>query len=303
MAIPEAFEAHLKTGATTICRAWALTRRDGTTYGFTDHDLGFSFENISFRADTGLAARAIQQATGLAVDNTEAVGVLNDAAIREEDIHAGRFDGAEIRAWLVNWQDVNQRWLQFRGTLGEITRANGAFNAELRGLTEHLNQPQGRAYQGPCGAVLGDAGCKFDLNQAGYFFEGPVEIVEDRKLFRFAGLENYDDRWFEGGRARVLTGPAAGLIGLVKNDRLSADGRVVELWEALGDAVETGDMVRFDAGCDKRPGTCRLKFNNLLNFQGFPHIPGEDWLMAYPASGQVMDGGSLTAETSTALAG
>jgi hypothetical protein len=28
--------------------------------------------------------------------------------------------------------------------------------------------------------------------------------------------------------------------------------------------------------------TCRLKFDNLMNFRGFPDIPGDDWLVAHP---------------------
>jgi uncharacterized phage protein (TIGR02218 family) len=51
-------------------------------------------------------------------------------------------------------------------------------------------------------------------------------------------------------------------------------------------------MVRIEAGCDKRPDTCRLKFANYDNFRGFPDIPGEDWLMSYPAGAAVNDGGS-----------
>ena len=296
MAISAAMDAHLRTGTTTLCRAWALTRKDGVTFGFTDHDLPLSFDGIEFRADSGLAARAIQQSSGLAVDNTEALGVLSDAALREEDIQAGRFDGAEVRAWLVNWSDVSQRLLQFCGTLGEITRANGAFTAELRGLTEALNQPRGRVYQSPCSAVLGDSACKFDLTQSGFVFEGAAETVSDRKVFEFTDLDQFDDRWFEGGRATVVSGSAIGLVGLIKNDRLVGAGRRIELWETLGAEISTGDTVRFEAGCDKRLATCKAKFNNVLNFQGFPHIPGEDWMMAYPSSSRPMSGGSLTVE-------
>src|SRR5690606_20469724 len=131
---------------TTCCRCWALVRRDGATLGFTDHDADLGFEGITFRADTGLSAAALQQSTGLAVDNTEARGALSSEAITEADIRAGRFDGAGVTAWLVNWADPAQRVLQFRGTLGEVTRAGGAFRAELRGLAEALNQPQGRVY-------------------------------------------------------------------------------------------------------------------------------------------------------------
>ncbi len=51
-------------------------------------------------------------------------------------------------------------------------------------------------------------------------------------------------------------------------------------------------MVRLEAGCDKRVDTCRLKFDNLLNFQGFPDIPGEDWLLVGAASAGANAGGS-----------
>ena len=54
-----------------------------------------------------------------------------------------------------------------------------------------------------------------------------------------------------------------------------------------------GDMILLQAGCDKLSATCQTKFGNFLNFRGFPHIPGEDWLMSYPISSQNNDGGSL----------
>jgi uncharacterized phage protein (TIGR02218 family) len=52
--------------------------------------------------------------------------------------------------------------------------------------------------------------------------------------------------------------------------------------------------VRLEAGCDKRQATCRFKFNNIENFQGFPYIPGDDWLVSYPTRGGQNDGGSLS---------
>ncbi len=287
-------KAHLASGSTTVARAFAVTRGDGLVMGFTDHDRDLAFEGINFRADTGLTAKALQMGTGLAVDNSEAIGALRSDAITEEDILAGRYDGAEVRAWLVNWVDVSERALQFRGSLGEITRSGGAFSAELRGLTERLNLPQGRIYHARCSAVLGDAHCRFNLNQPGYAEERAAEIIEGARVFRFVNFAGFEDRFFEKGRFRVLTGPAAGLVGMIKNDRLtSATQRTVELWQALGITPAPGDMVRIEAGCDKREDTCRLKFANLVNFRGFPDIPGEDWLMAYPISAAVNDGGSL----------
>ncbi|MFN3936651.1 MAG: DUF2163 domain-containing protein [Gemmobacter sp.] len=283
---------HLGQGITTVARAWAVRRRDGVEMGFTDHDRDLAFDGIVFRAGSGLTARALSQTTGLSVDNTEAVGALTHAGITEPDILAGRWDGAEVRAWLVNWADPAQRMMQFRGTMGEVTRAGGAFAAELRGLTEVLGLAAGRVYQKPCSAILGDRHCRVDLSLPGYFAEREVEAVEEGRILRFAAFAGFDDRWFERGRLLVLDGPAAGLVAVVKNDRLSAEGREVELWEALRVVPRPGDRLRIEAGCDRRPDTCRLKFANFLNFRGFPHVPGEDWLMAYPVSDGANDGGS-----------
>jgi uncharacterized phage protein (TIGR02218 family) len=287
------FQAHLDTGTTKLARCWAVLRRDGTTYGFTDHDCPLTFGGITFKADAGMTARAVMSATGLSVDNSEAMGALSDAAITEADIEAGRFDGAEVKAWLVNWADVATRTLRFAGTIGELRRSGGAFHAELRGLTEPLNQPQGRVYQTPCSAILGDGDCGFDLDTDGFATEVAVEGLVDRRRFTFFDMAGFEPAWFERGRLRVISGAAAGLIGLIKRDRFIGDTREVEVWEGFRTEIAAGDMIRLEAGCDKRFETCRLKFANLLNFRGFPDIPGDDWLVSTPANGAQTVGGSL----------
>ena len=283
---------HLKTGLTTLCRCWAVTRRDGRVFGFTDHDRDLSFDGLEFKADTGLTASALQQVTGLAVDNSEAVGALSDASVTEADIAAGRFDDAKISYWLVNWQNLEEREVQFAGSLGEIKRADGAFFAELRGVSEALNKPLGRVYQKPCSAVLGDKACGVNLVDPEVSATVSVESVEDGRIFRFGSLVDYDERWFERGKLTLTSGEASGLGGMIKNDRSEDGVRIIELWEEIRIAISIGDQVVLNAGCDKRSTTCAAKFSNLLNFRGFPHIPGEDWLMAYPSEGGANDGGS-----------
>ncbi|MEL6919875.1 MAG: DUF2163 domain-containing protein, partial [Pseudomonadota bacterium] len=263
------------------------------TFGFTDHDLPLEFEGITFRADTGLSAAALAQSTGLSVDNTEALGALTDASVREDEIEAGRFDNADVRAWMVNWADPETRWLQFRGTIGELRRADGAFHAELRGLTEALNRPQGRIYQKPCTAVLGDGSCRFDLSTPGYVHLGPADRIVDGRVFEWDDLNDFEPGWFMRGRLDVVSGAASGLWGMIKRDVFDGTVRRVELWEPVRGLVEASDELRLVAGCDKRFDTCRFKFNNLLNFQGFPDLPSDDWMMAYPTTGGTNSGGSL----------
>jgi uncharacterized phage protein (TIGR02218 family) len=285
--------AHLQTGVTTVARAWAVTRSDGVVLGFTDHDRDLDFEGILFHARSGMTAGAMQQANGLAVDNTEALGALSDEAIREIDIIAGRYDGATVRLWWVNWADPAARELRFRGTLGEIRRTGGAFFAELRGLTEALGRPQGRIYQSGCTAVLGDAACRFDLSTPGYTVDAIISEVIAADRFMLGLLPGQAPNWFAKGRLVALGGAAAGLGGLIKADRSGDAGRVILLWQGLGITPSAGDPVRLFAGCDRRPETCREKFGNFQNFRGFPHIPGDDWMMAVPRGGDVHDGASL----------
>jgi len=288
----EALAAHLGTGVSTTCRAWALMRRDGVVMGFTDHDRELAFDGIEFRPETGMSARAVAAGTGLAVNNTEALGALSDAAIRAADIEAGRYDGASVRAWIVNWQDVTQRMAIFAGTIGDIRRAGGAFEAELRGLTDALNVPLGRVYQKSCSAVLGDSDCTFDLDTPGYVSERVAEQIEENRVFRFADMAGFAEDWFRHGVLKVKSGAAKDLQGMIKRDRVEGAARLIELWHPLGAVVLPGDALRIEAGCDKRRETCQFKFDNLLNFQGFPDIPGDDWVITDPTKSPRLDGGS-----------
>jgi uncharacterized phage protein (TIGR02218 family) len=281
---------HLASGATTICRAWTITRRDGQVLGFTDHDQEIYVAGVRCRADTGMTARVLQQTTGLSVDNTEAFGALSAAAITEADLMAGRYDDAEVRAYLVNWRSPTDYIEQFRGYLGEVMRSGGAFKADLRGLSERLNRPNGLAYTPYCSAILGDEKCRFNLSQPAFMVEAVVSNSEDDRSFRLSGTFGFDDRWFEGGRFDVTSGTAAGLFGVVKSDRQDGSARQIELWQSIGSGVMLGDQIRLRAGCDKTATTCRNKFGNFLNFRGFPHIPGEDWLASYPVPDRATGG-------------
>ncbi|MEM9755776.1 MAG: DUF2163 domain-containing protein [Pseudomonadota bacterium] len=287
-----ALQAHLDAGVTDIARCWKLTRSDGVTLGFTDHDRDLAFEGVVFKAETGLTAKALSQTTGLAVDNTEALGALSDAAITEADLAAGRFDGAVVEAWLVRWSDPMARALTFRGTLGEITRQGGAFEAELRGLSEALNRPTGRVYHKSCSNILGEGGCGVDLSDPNFTVDVALVDTPDARVFAFEGLDSFAEGWFQFGTLTILDGAAAGLLGPIKNDRTDGATRWIELWAPLGARPTSGATVRLVAGCDKTFETCRTKFGDAADFRGFPDIPGDDWVLAHPSRAWVLNGGS-----------
>ncbi len=293
-AIDAELQARLDGGATRLCRCWLVTRRDGMAFGFTDHDRDLGFDGVVFRASTGMDASALQSATGLSVDNAQAVGALSDAGVTEEDVRAGRYDRAEIRHWLVDWERPELRVLLFAGSFGEITRSDGAFEVELRGLAEALNAPVGRSILRTCDRTLGDGKCRFDVGQPGFSGEGAVGAGSGGATLVASGLGGFADGWFTRGTVTWLSGANAGQSAAVKADlKGGAGGRRLALWQAPGRPVAAGDVFRVVAGCDKRAETCRKKFGNLLNFRGFPLIPGDDWVAAYPKEGGNHDGSSL----------
>ncbi|MDO6589714.1 hypothetical protein DS901_08005 [Loktanella sp. D2R18] len=288
-----ALQTHLDTKATHLCYCWAVTRSDGVTLGFTDHDQPIQFDGIAFMPESGLSARALASTTGLSVNNTEAIGVLSADAITEADINAGRYDGAEVTTWLVQWDDPSARKVRFYGTIGEITRASGGFQAELRGLTEALNQPQGRSYLKTCSALLGDGRCGIDLTNPLFTTDFTLTADTDGQHFTLALFPTFNDQWFEQGQLIVQSGAAQHLRGVIKSDRIVGDTRQITLWEQIKAPILAGDTLRFIAGCDRRAETCREKFSNFVNFQGFSDIPGSDWLLSVPRSDGANTGGSL----------
>ncbi len=289
------FQAKLDSGTTTLCRCWRIIRKDSVALGFTDHDEDLAFEGVTFQANSGLDSGTIQTSTGLAVDNSSVRGALNADGLTESDIIAGRYDGAEMWQWLVDWSDVAHRIVLFRGFLGEIRRGPTAFEAEVRGLAEALNKPLGRVYLRDCDAALGDSHCMIDVSLPQYSVE-VVVIGADRNSAVFPELSEYSTGWFAQGTVRWLSGANAGLASAIKAD-ISCDGkRVISLWREVAFSIEAGDRALLVAGCDKRQETCKGKFSNFANFRGFPHMPGEDWVVSYPKHGDRLDGGSMFRE-------
>ncbi|WIY70313.1 DUF2163 domain-containing protein [Aquidulcibacter paucihalophilus] len=212
--VPEEMAARMESGAAKLCHAWVLKRVDGVELGFTDHDRDLIIEGVPCRAASGWTAGAADSAVGLSGGSAAVAGGLDDAAITDADVEAGRYDGASVTLWRVDWERPDLRVRLWSATLARIRRDGPAFTAELEGPLAKLERVVGRTYGRDCDAVLGDGRCGVDLEA------------------------------FPG------------------------------------------------AACDKRWATCAGTFANGVNFQGFPDIPGDDFLTAAPVEGGRHDGGS-----------
>ena len=281
-------QAHLDEGTTTLAWCWKIIRSDGEVMGFTDHDRALTFAGITFEPESGFAASEIRGSSDLAVDSQDAEGVLTSDRITEADILDGRWDNATVEVWRVNWQAVGQRVLMRRGSIGELRRGRMSFVAEVRGMAHVLGQTVGRAYQGTCDAALGDGRCGVNIAGSAYSGAGAViDVLRDR-AFTAGGLAAFSNGWFAFGMLEWTSGANSGRRAEVMlHDRASG---IVTLTLLEGPVYSITPSASFTirAGCDKRSATCQAKFANILNFRGFPHIPGQDTVIRYASS----DGGN-----------
>jgi len=283
-------KTHLAAGATTLATCWRITRRDGAVHGFTDHDRALSFDGTAFLPDSGATGSGLSSSADLAVDNAEIEGALSADALSADDLAAGRYDGAGVEIFRVNWAAPDQRLLVKKGVVGEVRREGDAFRAELRGLSHFLDQATGRVYQRLCDVNLGSAECGVDLADPAFKTTGAVTALRDDQSFIASGFESFADSWFAHG---LLTWTSGANQGASAHIKAQGAGGAIALWRPAGAAIAIGDSFTATAGCDKRFETCRTKFANAINFRGFHLMPGNDFAVSYPLRSEKNDGGKL----------
>ena len=276
-------------GATTLCHCWRLVLRDGSRIGFTDHDRDLTFDGLAHAAASGLEASEVETSLGFSAPGGEVAGVLSAAALTEADLSSGRYDGASMETWLVDWAQPDARVLLDIAAIGEVSRSDSAFTAEVRSLAQSVDEPRGRLYQAVCSADLGDTRCRASLATAPFRVGCRALGIEGASVLRLS-VSSQVSGWFSGGAAFM----GALRLGTIR-DHAERDGtNIVTFWAGVTVTPAIGDTITLVAGCDKSFETCGAKFANERNFRGFPHMPGNDLLLSYIKAGEVgMDGGSL----------
>lgn len=282
--LPQGLIDALATGATTLCWCWRLTTTSGQRMGFTDHDRDLAFDATTFEAAAGFAATEIHEAVGLSVDNLEVSGAISSTRLSERDLAGGLYDNAQVEIFRVDWSAPENRVLMRTGSLGEVRRAGSAFSAEVRGLAHYLQQPKGRVFQYACDADLGDAQCGVALGGSAYRAEAAIAVVSGDRSFSATGLETFAATFFSRGLVTFVDGAAAGQKIEVKAHGIVAGVVRLELWQAPTGPLVPGQRFVVTAGCDKTFATCQVKFANSQNFRGFPHMPGNDFVMSIAGS-------------------
>ncbi|MEQ1688243.1 MAG: DUF2163 domain-containing protein [Sphingopyxis sp.] len=253
---------------------WRAQRRDGVVIGLTTHDAALEIDGVDYAPTPGMRPSAIHQRAGLDGASFEIEGALSSAAITARDLVQGRWDGAALTLLVADWQNPGTSNVVIAtGRIGAISSEGTSFTAELLGRDAVLDAPFIPETSPECRAELGDARCRVDM--AARVHRAKVVAVDSSGIL-------FDRTWSDGdltyGRLRWLTGDMRGL-GAVIIDQIGARVRIAGASEA---GVAPGMAAELTEGCDKRAATCGLRFANIDNFRGEPHLPGLDLLTRFP---------------------
>jgi uncharacterized phage protein (TIGR02218 family) len=270
--------AMLERPLTTLAFCWRVERRDGACLGFTTHDRMLTIDGLAYAPAPGMLPSAVALETGFGGAALDVSGALTADALTAGDLAAGRWDGAAVAMFVVDWLDPGgERLALVRGELGDVTVRASAFDAALRGPAAVLEQPASEQTSPECRAELGDRRCRIDL--APLTRIARLATVPDEATVEVEGAAA-GDGLYAGGRIRWLSGRNGGLARGVA----ASQGNRLTLAEAPPYPAEPGDRVELREGCDKSFATCVARFGNGENFRGEPHLPGMDLLTRYPGA-------------------
>lgn len=256
--ISAGMNTHINLSVTQLAHLWSIERTDGVTYRFTSLDRNLTYDGNVYYALQGGSQSAIEFRLELSVNNLELRGFLDVLHIAEPDLIAGRFDRADVRFFIVKWEIVNGRGVvvetpikTIRGWTGAVTREGNVYTAEVRSLSQGLQQSIGSVISERCRALpLGstgfgaDRGCNYPVDPdpwQAYTEYGDAPVGKGAVIIP---LPNGSGDWDAGGPSNGTVFIQSGGTGYSNNLEISAHwtfdwGEVIK-WDATSYTVTEG---------------------------------------------------------------
>lgn len=289
--IPAPLLAALTANPRKVAEVLVIEARDGTRLGFTTWSEALSIDlGLGAGAEScgrGMVLSAVTLSVGLDASFAEVSGPLDDAITRA-GVEAGRWTDA--KGWLARVSPgVAGIAPLLAGRLREVRIEENRWVGELRNQADALNQALEEQVIAYCKHRFGDPDtCRFSVVP----LAATVAAVTDALRFTVSYSGTQPSGKFNLGEIEFLTGDLAGVVAenVFAFTSLGAGSGSLVLDVPLIQAPEVGDTLELRQGCakirksdDAAVPTC-LTYGNVINFGGFPDVPGRDVLL-YPNPG------------------
>lgn len=287
--------SHLATTTHTRCKMLRLDLLDGVVLAVTDHDRALAFDlgdgSVDYTPRAGILPTNLALSTGFDADNFEVTGPLIETPteawhVTKTMVVGGRFDDATARFFQVNWASLGSgaaKLLKGRVVLAEVEGSR--FKLTIQSETGKFSQEIGRTITAYCDADFGDARCGYSP----IIDAMTVTAVTDERVFTVDNPNARADDFFNRGTVQFTSGALNGGRPIEVFD-FSLAGNVA-LWAPLPEPPQVGDTLNVRQGCyDPDTGESKTRaacmfFDNIVNFRGFPDVPGTDQVLRYPNPG------------------
>jgi len=265
-------------GRTLVADLYTFTLSTGQVLTYSSADVSITWNGYTYLANSVLVdGLSFKSATGLDVDQQQITIIARDTdtvgGVPVLKALRGRiFDGCEIvreRAFLTAWNTAPVGTvILFKGRIGTIDRI-GRTEAEITVNSDlvllDLEMPR-NIYTANCQHVLYDSGCAVVKESFGA--NGSVGVGSTRTVILWPG----GNEAYSQGTITFLTGTNAGVKANVKVGYTTGGGGLT-LSYPLPLEPGTDDTFRVYMGCDHTKSTCVVRFDNIINFRGFPNVP------------------------------
>jgi len=272
-----------------LCQCWSIERADGTVLRFTTHDEAVALQGQIYQPCDSLAATATSGGmVASSVGDVTVKGMISADTITAADLLGGIYDGAIVEVWEQQWGDAEYGFIPrrlARGILGKVKQADAGYQAEMLSPGARLMQrPLLRPHTPACRHDLGAGLCPVDLGPltvTGAVTSLPARQALQRSEFRmFSDSSRAEaDGYFADGRITWTSGLNTGTASEVRTNAAGA----FTLWAPTAYRIQVGDAYTMTPGCNKTTDDHTVKFGlNMVDFGGFPHLPGNDLMIRTP---------------------
>jgi len=292
--VPAPLLGVVKAQTKYLATCWRFARRDGVVIRLTTHNRELHIGAERYSPVGSFTPSAIRKNAGLEEADVEFTGVISSAALTTADFNAGKYRDCEVLEQRLDarwdWLGLissSKYWIQDTSFDGE------AWQCSCVGIPRWLRPKVGDVYGRNCRHKLGfippgGSGCGVNIASftvAGAVVDGTLD-GDRRRIIRIASgpLDGFADGFFASGDVLFTSGLNTGALGLEVKTWTQAT-RDLELQLPAPYDVLPGDVLTVKAGCNKLGTTCINKFNQFVDFGGFPDIPGIDKVLRVTPQG------------------
>ena len=264
---------------------WTIERTDGVILAFTSHDEDVTLGNLTYKHCGSLQDSAADSDSDVtSVGSIDLVGLITDDSITEDDLYAGLYDDAYVECWerpLNGIPDPGAPFMVASGWIGKLTRKQNSWEGEVQGAGAKMAQTALVQFYAPaCRWQFGSPststqpGC--GVNAESYRVWGTeVTSIVGRGIIYFAPEAVPAEALWNNGLLTFTSGRNAGLTCQIET--MDWASGALSLWDLAPFPPAPGDDFSVIPGCSYDKPGC-VVYNNLINFGGYPDVPGPDAL-------------------------